>query len=233
MLLHRELFFRYLDTWPVRGVPSPDLRATCELPVHHRRSQHQVLADEELGPPAAALAQLTEPPYPSLKPQCCFHRVSSRRRRSPPPPPVRRTPGSLAEHHPGIIPGDYLEGDIFREGDIALGESPTSSTPPPSPPPPPSFASRRGLLQRKEFGGGLDAVLRHPPCSATRAPKRWRLMLSLSQSTPDEEEVEGDDNEDEEEEEEEEETGTDPSDEGGFVSNGVSVLRGNPRPMLR
>ena len=54
-------------------------------------------------------------------------------------------------------------------------------------------------------------------------------MLSLSQSTPDEEEGEGD----EEEEEEEEETGTDPSDEGGFVSNKVSVLRGNSRPMLR
>ena len=52
-------------------------------------------------------------------------------------------------------------------------------------------------------------------------------MLSLSQSTPDEEEVGGDEGD------EEEETGTDPSDDGGFVSNGVSVLRGNPRPMLR
>lgn len=50
-------------------------------------------------------------------------------------------------------------------------------------------------------------------------------MLSLSQSTPDEDEGEG--------EEEDEETATDPSDDGGFVSNGVSVLRGNPRPMLR
>ena len=158
---------------------------------------------------------------PSLKPQCCFHRASSRRgRRSPPPPPVRRTPGT----------GDYVERDIFREDDIArLEESPTSSTPPPSPPPPPSFASRRGLLQRKEFSGGLEAEeLSHPPCSAPRAPpKRWRLMLSLSQSTPDEEEVAvgGD--------EEEEETGTDPSDEGGFMSNGVSILRGNTRPVLR
>ena len=100
----------------------------------------------------------------------------------------------------------------------------------------PSFASRRGLLQRKEFSGGFDAaasaaadaVRRNPPGSATRPPKRWQLMLSLSQSTPDEEEGEGD-----EEEEEEEETGTDPSDEGGFVSNKVSVLRGNSRPMLR
>ena len=50
-------------------------------------------------------------------------------------------------------------------------------------------------------------------------------MLSLSQSTPDEDEGEG--------EEVDDETATDPSDDGGFVSNGVSVLRGNPRPMLR
>ena len=57
-------------------------------------------------------------------------------------------------------------------------------------------------------------------------PKRWRLMLSLSQSTPDDDDEDG----------EEEETGTDRSDDGGFVSNGIpvaAVQQGNARRTLQ
>lgn len=52
-------------------------------------------------------------------------------------------------------------------------------------------------------------------------------MLSLSQSTPDDDDEDG---------EEEEETGTDRSDDGGFVSNGIPVAvvqQGNARRTLQ
>ena len=219
------LFLRYLDTWPVRGVPSPDHphAPPCDLPLLHvqRGNPHQVFPGQQQRGPSAAAAPA---PYPDLGPQCCLHhRISSSRKGSS--TPARRAHGSLApEHLHEIDPGNYAERDIFREEcGFPAEESPSSSTPPPSPPPPPAFASRRGLLRRKD---SLEADVRQTPtrCGGARAPKRWRMMPSLSQSTPapdDEESVrpEGDGDE----------TATDEaSDEGGFASNGGEW---NMRPM--